>query len=294
MKILRPQNLSSIVGQTNVKARLKICLESCLSSGLAFPHTLFFGPPGTGKTTLAQALSNELNVNIQIANGSNINSISKLLPYLTRLEEGSILFIDEIHRLNIKVFEFLYVVIEDLRIDLDDGKNCSIDLPNFTFVGGTTNAGLIPKPLYDRFVLKCALDLYSIEELTQIVDINCKKLGLQLSDDAKTIVATSSRNTPRIVNNRLVWIKHYAQYHNIQIVNKADILNALKLEGINQHGIDDNDRKYLSMLKHHQPVGLNSLVSLTNIDKDTIENVIEPFLINLELIKKTTKGRMLC
>jgi len=255
---------------------------------------LLYGPPGTGKTTIARAIANELGYNIEIGNGAQINSIKKLLPYIMRIKENDILFIDEIHRLPIRVAEFLYVTIEEFRVDLGKEGEMSIDIPKFTFVGATTNAGLIPTPLFDRFIIKLPLDLYTTDELIELVDRNCDQMNLILTDEAKTIVAKSSRNTPRIANNRLAWIRHCSISRNISVMQEPDVLEALELEGVNKEGVDKVDLKYLKALKKHQPAGLNTLVSVTNIAKDTIEEVVEPFLLRNNLIKKTTKGRILC
>ena len=291
---LRPTRLHDIIGQTNIKKRLNISIKACQTLNEPLPHLLFYGPSGTGKTTFAQAIANELNYPIEIGNGANIQSIKSLLPYLMRLKENSILFIDELHRLPIKVAELLYVCIEEFRVDIGNKDSVSIDLPKFTFIGATTNSGLIPKPLYDRFVLKFPLSLYSVSELEEIITANAKKSGVLLSPEAVNTIATSSRHTPRIANNRLKWIRHYGVSHGINIIKNQDILNALSLEGVNKDGIDNNDIKYLSVLKQHQPAGINTLSSLTNISRDTIEEVIEPFLLKLNKIKKTQKGRMLC
>lgn len=291
---LRPTHLIDIIGQKNVKERLEISINACKSTGEQLPHTLFYGPPGTGKSTLAQALANELGLEIQIANGANIRSIKALLPYLMRIKSGSILFIDEIHRLPIMVAEFLYVAIEEFRVDLGKKGQMSIKLPEFTFVGATTNAGSIPKPLYDRFILKLPLELYSNDDLVKIISISADKMNLCISEDAKLAVAKTSRSVPRIANNRLKWIRHYAISNNINIVEEKHIISALALEGVNKDGVDKNDLKYIQALKNHQPAGINTISSVTNIDKDTIEYVIEPFLLSHNVIKKTGKGRILC
>ena len=291
---LRPTRLKDIIGQSNAKTILQISINACNQTNEVFPHCLVFGPPGTGKSTIAQAMSNELSKKLHTANGANIRSVKALLPHLMRINQGDILFIDEIHRLPINVAEFLYVAIEEYRVDLGKENQMSITLPKFTFFGATTNAGSIPKPLFDRFILKLPLELYTIDELSEIISKNSIKLKLNITDSAIKLIAGSSRNTPRIANNRLIWIRHYAISNCIHIINEEHILKALSLEGVNKNGIDNNDIKYLNALKRHQPAGINTLCSLTNIARDTIEEVIEPFLLRNNLIKKTSKGRMLC
>lgn len=291
---LRPTLLDGIIGQTKVKNILNISLTACKKLNEQFPHSLFYGPPGTGKTTFAQAIANETKSKIEIGNGANIRSVKALLPYLMRINKGSILFIDEIHRLPINVSEFLYVAVEENRIDLGKDEKITIRIPEFTFIGATTNVGSIPKPLFDRFTLKLALELYSDDEMFQIVTKNANKMQMNITDEAKRIIATSSRNTPRIANHRLNWIRHYSVSKNISIIKESDVLTVLDLEGVNKNGINLNDKKYLEALKRLQPAGINTISSAIDIPKDTIENVIEPFLLSLRLIKRTSKGRILC
>jgi len=286
--------LDGIVGQKKVKDILNISLTACRKLKEQFPHSLFYGPPGTGKTTFAQAIANETGSRIEIGNGANIRSVKSLLPYLMRISKGSILFIDEIHRLPINVSEFLYVAVEENRIDLGKENKITIHIPEFTFIGATTNVGSIPKPLFDRFTLKLSLELYSDIEMFDIVSRNAEKMKINITDSAKSIIAKSSRKTPRIANHRLNWARHYSVSKNIPIIKESDIINILDLEGVDKNGITINDKKYLEAVNRLQPAGIGTISSAIDIPKDTIENTIEPFLMSLRLIKKTTKGRILC
>ena len=193
---LRPKTLANIVGQKNGKERLQICIDSCKSTGEVFPHFLLYGSAGTGKSVICQAVGHDLDKNVVIGNGANISSIKKLLPYLMNIKEGDILFIDEVHRMPTAVIEFLIVVIEEFRVDLGEKGNMSLNIPPFVFCAATTNAGLIPKPLFDRFVLRIPLELYSVEELQQIVSNSADKLQISLANDAKELIAKTSRKTP--------------------------------------------------------------------------------------------------
>ena len=294
MNNLRPTHFRDLVGQSKLIDSLSISVLSANKRGDALNHCLFSGPAGLGKTTLSEALANQLGVDIQIANGANLRSVKNLLPYLTRATERSILFIDEIHRMTTLVEEFMYPVMEDFKLNMTDGEEViSIDLRKFTIVGATTEAGTLAAPLRDRFKLKFTLELYDEESLSSLIKGNCKKLRLNITDNAIGSLAKVSRGTPRIANGLLEWVRDYKVAKNIGIVNDDALLHSLSLRGIEPDGSTENDRKYLDFLrKQKSPVGVNTIASSININKDTIINVIEPFLLQRNLVIKTSKGRV--
>ena len=295
---LRPTTLNDVIGQSKIKQRLRISINAAKQQQQSLPHLLFDGPPGLGKTTLARVVAHELGSSIQIANGSNLRSIKNVLPYLARLTANSVLFIDEIHRLTTLVCEFLYCVMEDFRMDLvTEGEAVSIDLPNFCLIGATTEAGSLPPPLVDRFAYKFHLGLYSNDELSELLLKNSRKIQVDLSKECAKILAGASKDTPRVANSLLKWIKDYTLGKNQQ-TSPSLIKDALTLADIDPSGLDKNDKTYLRTLTEmdglNKPVGLLTLAAATSLNKDTITEQIEPFLLRRKLIKKTSKGRMLC
>lgn len=294
MNSLRPTRFKDLVGQSKLVDALKISVDSANARGDALNHCLFSGSAGLGKTTLSEALANELGVDIQIANGANLRSIKNLLPYLTRATERSIIFIDEIHRMTTLVEEFMYPVMEDFKLNMTDGEEViSIDLPKFTIVGATTEAGSLAAPLRDRFKLKFTLELYDELSLSCLIENNCKKLNVSMSDDAIFSLASVSRGTPRIANGLLEWVRDYQIAKGLNEVSQGNLLDSLAMRGIDPDGSTENDRKYLNFIrKQKSPVGVNTIASSININKDTITNVIEPFLLQNNLIIKTSKGRL--
>lgn len=299
MNSLRPNNLSDILGQEAVKQVLEITIQSAKRRNDCLSHSLFYGPPGTGKTTLANAMANEMGCDIQVANGANLRTIKNLIPYIMRVENHSILFIDEIHRMTKIVEEFLYPVMEDFKVDMSVagrdlvGETISIDLPKFTLIGATTEYGSLPKPLIDRFEHKYTLSLYNNIDLKQIVDYNCNKLNIQMTNQAANFVTKVSRGTPRIVNSILQWIRDYGIAQGLTTLSESDIERAMAMKGIDAEGMTQSDRKYLKVLrKSGQPMGINTISSTTGIDKETIESIIEPWLLSNGKIIKTPKGRV--
>ena len=300
MNTLRPSMLSDILGQKQVINVLNVNIKSAKHREDCLPHTLFYGPPGTGKTTLANAIANEMGCSIQVANGANLRTIKNLIPYIMRVEEHSILFIDEIHRMTKIVEEFLYPVMEDYKVDMSVagkdlmGETISIDIPKFTLAGATTEYGSLSKPLIDRFEHKHTLKLYNNIDLKQIVDYNSIKLNLNMSDNAAKFVTRVSRGTPRIANSLLQWLRDYRIAQGLESLSERDVEAAMGMKGIDSEGMTEVDRKYLKLLrKSGQPLGINTISSIIGIDKETIEGIIEPWLLSNGKIIKTSKGRVI-
>jgi Holliday junction DNA helicase RuvB len=296
---LRPQRMQDMVGQREVFARLEIAVDATRKRGGTLGHILFDGPPGLGKTTFATCIPRDMGVAVQIASGAALAAPKDLVPYLTNAEENSVLFIDEIHRLPKAVEEFLYPAMEDFRIDiiLGEGVNArtiNMALRPFTLIGATTRAGLLSAPLRDRFQIREHLDFYTVEELTEIVVRNAKKLKTEISLDAAREVASRSRGTPRLANNRLRWVRDY-------VTSKADgrittelAHAALDMQGIDRLGLDGQDRRYLETIArvfHGGPVGVEAVAHTMNLATDTLEDEIEPFLLRTELVIRTPRGR---
>ena len=300
---LRPERFDDLIGQDDIINNLKISVKSAITRGDVLSHCLFYGGAGLGKTTLARALANELDVPIQIANGASLTTNKDVLPYLMKVERGSIFFIDEIHRVNKKVQEYLLTVIEDFRLDIvipasknSEGETVSIDIPKFCFVGATTEMGDLVQPFLDRFKLKHFIHQYTVEELRLLLDINAKKMNINISEDAMKVVAKVSRGTPRIANNFLEWLRDYKVANNLQGLHKTEATQALQMQGIDENGLNPIDRKYLKFLEKlpkGTAIGVNTLCSALSLDRQTIENKIEPYLIQQGYIGRTPKGRVL-
>lgn len=290
---IRPSRFDDIVGQSEVINRLKILTHGCLNSDGVMPHVLIDGPPGLGKTTIASAIANELNVNLYVVNGANLRSIKNIIPYLMGIAPRSVLFIDEIHRLTKVVEEFLYPVMEDfvLSITVED-KPEKIDLPLFTLIGATTSGGSLSQPFYDRFTIKEHLSFYVPDELAKLAGLNCKKLGIDVPDDHLLEIAQRSKGTPRILNARLQWYKNYVSFYKDKQFSVDEIFSS---QGIDGRGFDVYDRMYLEVLVKAKgnALGLKSISSLTGIAMETIENSIEPFLIREGYAIRTPKGRVI-
>lgn len=297
--ILRPKRIAEMVGQREVVEVLQIAIDAAKKRGDPLGHMLFDGPPGLGKTTFATCIPREMGVSVQMASGPGLKAPKELLPYLTNLEEGSVLFIDEIHRLPKAVEEYLYTAMEDFRIDiiLGEGVNArtlNLQLKPFTLIGATTRAGMLSGPLRDRFQIREHLGFYSSLELIEILRRNSKKLNVELSDEAAQEIAKRSRGTPRVANNRLLWVRDYATSKADGRVSVEIAERALKMTGIDDLGLDRQDRRYIETLIrvfHGGPAGIEAIAHTMSVSSDTLEDEVEPFLLRSELIIRTPRGR---
>lgn len=298
---LRPQRMEEMVGQREVYARLQIAVNAAIQRGEPLGHILFDGPPGLGKTTFATCIPRNMGVPFQIATGATLKAPKDVIPYLTNAEERSVLFIDEIHRMQKAVEEFLYPAMEDFRIDLTLGEGLSartvnMPLKPFTLIGATTRTGLLSAPLRDRFQIQQHLDFYSLEELAEIVGRNARKLRVQIDGEAAFEIAHRSRGTPRVANNRLRWVRDFATIHNNSQITLAVAKEALHMLGIDSAGLDPQDRKYLETIARvfvGGPAGVEAIAHTMNLAPDTLVDEVEPFLLRSELIVRTPRGRRL-
>lgn len=297
---LRPQRIRDMVGQLEVRERLAIVVEAAQKRGEPLGHILFDGPPGLGKTTFATCIPNELGVSVQTAIGAGLKAPKDLLPYLTNLEERSILFIDEIHRIPRSVEEYLYTAMEDFRIDivLGEGINArtlNMPLKPFTLIGATTRAGMLSGPLRERFQVREHLGFYSLSELTEIVRRNAKKLAVSLDEAAAKEIAGRSRGTPRVANRLLRWVRDYAQSRADGKATLEVIRAALQMMGIDELGLGNLERRYLDTVIRvfsGGPVGIEALGHTMNVSIDTLEDEVEPYLLRSELMVRSPRGRV--
>lgn len=297
---LRPHSLEEYVGQPKAKENLKVYIDAAKLRSDTLDHVLLYGPPGLGKTTLACIMANELSVNIRVTSGPAIEKAGDLAALLTNLNENDILFIDEIHRLNRSVEEILYPAMEDYSLDLIVGKGPSarslrMQLPHFTLVGATTRAGQLSTPLRDRFGIILKLELYSNEELAQIVKRSAGILGIPIEDDGALEIASRSRGTPRIANRLLKRVRDFTQVRGKECIDREDAGYALDKLEIDELGLDNVDRRMLeTIIKIYNggPVGLDTLAATVGEEAVTIEDVYEPYLMQLGFLSRTPRGRM--
>ena len=296
---LRPQQLSEFIGQEALRARLEIFIEAARTRKEALGHCLFSGPPGLGKTTLAHIMAKSMGTQLSVTSGPSIEKPGDLAGILTNLKFGDILFIDEIHRMPRAAEEYLYSAMEDYSLDLmiDTGPNArtvQVKLNPFTLVGATTRSGLLSAPMRSRFLLSLRLDYYDPATLRKIIERSGKLLGLYLIDDASLEIAKRSRGTPRIANNLLRWVRDFAQIQKRDRIDLTTAHKALEMLAIDERGLDEMDKKILSVIiDHHDggPVGLNNLAAACGEESHTIEEVYEPFLILQGMVKRTPRGR---
>ena len=297
---LRPKSLDDYLGQEKAKEQLKIFIEAAKSRNEQLDHVLLYGPPGLGKTTLASIIANEMGVNLRITSGPAIERAGDLAAILTNLNENDVLFIDEIHRINRSVEEVLYSAMEDFCLDIIIGKGPSarsirLDLPKFTLIGATTRAGMLTNPLRDRFGVICKLDYYTVEELAKIVSRSSEILGAEIQIGGATEIARRSRGTPRIANRLLKRVRDYAQVRADGNITDDVANKALELLGVDSLGLDYVDEKLLMTIIEKfrgGPVGLDTLAASIGEDRNTIEDVYEPYLLQLGFINRGPRGRI--
>jgi Holliday junction DNA helicase RuvB len=298
---LRPQSLEDFIGQQQARENLRVFIEAARGRGEAMDHVLFFGPPGLGKTTLAQIVARELGVSFRATSGPVISKAGDLAALLTNLQERDVLFIDEIHRLNPAVEEVLYPAMEDFQLDLIIGegpaaRSVKIDLPQFTLVGATTRSGLITKPLRDRFGIPTRLEFYKVEELTEVVRRGAKLLDMPMTEDGAREIAARSRGTPRVAGRLLRRVRDFAMVGETEMVDAKAADAALTRLEVDSLGLDNMDRRYMNCIGvtySGGPVGIETLAAALSEPRDAIEDIIEPYLMQVGLVQRTPRGRVL-
>lgn len=299
---LRPQDLTNFVGQSEIVAGLRVAIAAAKKRGEPLEHTLFSGPPGLGKTSLAHIIANEMGARITVTSGPAIDRAGDFIGILTNLEAGDILFIDEIHRLSKQVEEFLYPAMENFKIDfiVDKGpyaKTINFNLKPFTLIGATTRSGLLTTPLRDRFGIFYHLDFYKAEDLSRIVKASAEKLNVSIEEKACLGIALRSRGTPRIANRLLRRVRDYAQVQSGKNhIEQSSVDATMVALGIDANGLDDLDRRMLGIIKTHYsggPVGIEALAATLNEETDTLVDVVEPYLLKAGFLRRTGRGREL-
>lgn len=297
---LRPRLLNEYIGQTQVKDNLSIFIKAAAARHEALDHVLLFGPPGLGKTTLANIIANELNVNIRVTSGPAIERQGDLAAILTNLGDNDVLFIDEIHRLSKTVEEILYSAMEDFALDIIIGKgpaarSVRLNLPHFTLIGATTRLGAIAAPLRDRFGVQCCLEFYKPEELQFIITRAAEILNVKIDKEGALEIARRSRGTPRIANRLLKRVRDFAQVLGVEVINSQLADEALAKLEVDRYGFDRNDRKILTTIVKTfggGPVGIETIAAAVSEESSTIEDVIEPYLMQQGMLNRTSRGRM--
>ena len=297
---LRPRLLNEYIGQTQVKDNLSIFIKAAAARHEALDHVLLFGPPGLGKTTLANIIANELNVNIRVTSGPAIERQGDLAAILTNLGDNDVLFIDEIHRLSKTVEEILYSAMEDFALDIIIGKgpaarSVRLDLPHFTLIGATTRLGAIAAPLRDRFGVQCCLEFYKPEELQFILTRAAEILNVKIDKEGALEIARRSRGTPRIANRLLKRVRDFAQVLGVEVIDRQLADEALAKLEVDRYGFDRNDRKILTTIVKTfggGPVGIETIAAAVSEESSTIEDVIEPYLMQQGMLNRTSRGRM--
>ena len=297
---LRPVKLEEYIGQERVKSNLKVYIEAARNRKDVLDHVLLYGPPGLGKTTLASIISNEMGTNLKVTSGPAIEKPGEMAAILNNLNEGDVLFVDEIHRLNRQVEEVLYPAMEDFAIDIVIGKGASarsirLDLPHFTLVGATTRAGLLTAPLRDRFGVVSHLEFYTTEELERIIRRSAQVLGVEIDEEGAHELARRSRGTPRLANRMLKRVRDFAQVRYDGRITREVADYALNLMDVDKDGLDRNDRLILSTIINKfggGPVGIETIAAAVGEDAGTLEDVYEPYLVQNGFINRTPRGRM--